>query len=124
MTSINPPQMRWIASDREETAEAWPEYRIIAAKLREDAAALRTAADKLEAEARWYSLYQEAAADRDAILEAFNTDNSSTVIAAADGLDRLRAVIKNAPHMPPCVHYAAMWQTIGDPCTCWKADAL
>jgi hypothetical protein len=48
MTNITPPQMRWIASDREETSETWPEYRIIAAKLREDAAALRAAADQLE----------------------------------------------------------------------------
>lgn len=44
--------------------------------------------------------------------------------AAADEVDRLRTVIENAPHAPKCVQYAAAWQTIGEPCTCWKADVL
>lgn len=40
--------------------------------------------------------------------------------AAADEVDRLRAVIENAPHGYPC---AVTQQLRGDhPCTCWKAD--
>lgn len=57
-------------------------------------------------------------------VDALMPEVTAALRAAADEVDRLRAVIENAPHWPSCVHYAATWQTIGDPCTCWKADAL
>ncbi|MDF2895756.1 MAG: hypothetical protein K0Q46_2542 [Rhodococcus erythropolis] len=54
-------------------------------------------------------------------------DSSDALNAAADELDRLRAVIENAPHALDCESrshdFLGHEQEPGD-CTCWKADAL
>lgn len=47
-------------------------------------------------------------------------------LAAADELDRLRAVIENAPHDPLCQWDrtdALAYRGRVSNCTCWKADA-
>jgi hypothetical protein len=46
--------------------------------------------------------------------------------AAADEVDRLRAVIENAPHGKECRGrwVVALPRNIYQGCTCWKADAL
>lgn len=49
-------------------------------------------------------------------------DGTIALRAAADEVDRLRAVIENAPHVPAC---NSNFGTPGRwPCTCWKADVL
>jgi hypothetical protein len=45
--------------------------------------------------------------------------------AAADELDRLRALIEKAPHDQQCAYRLPITMRIPeDKCTCWKADAL
>lgn len=45
--------------------------------------------------------------------------------AAADEVDRLRAVVENAPHGDGCeMAWPAVDRKPTDTCTCWKADAL
>lgn len=74
---------------------------------KEHRAALRTAADQLE--------YYEHA--HNLVTREWHEDQMRT---AADDLDRLRAVIENAPHGRAC-----RWlYSTSHPCTCWKADAL
>lgn len=49
-------------------------------------------------------------------------------IAAADEVDRLRAVIEDAPHDAACLTAANGYNVVAlnlpGNCTCWKADAL
>lgn len=51
------------------------------------------------------------------------TIDSDELESAADEVDRLRAVIEDAPHY---VDADGWWCQAGngDACTCWKADAL
>lgn len=49
-----------------------------------------------------------------------NVDPFVLMCDIADKVDRLRAVIENAPHGSNCEHGLYVDPT----CTCWKADAL
>jgi hypothetical protein len=46
---MTPEKLRVLADERDEAADAWPEYPIVATKFREDATALRAAADRIDA---------------------------------------------------------------------------
>lgn len=55
--------------------------------------------------------------DRDTFNEGWD--------AAAEEVDRLRAVIERAPHEPDCPFLLPIAMRIPeDKCDCWKADAL
>ena len=64
--------------------------------------------------------------DTDALRDmgaALTTDGHTfgpRIVAAADELDRLCAVIESAPHTAVCFQVLLA----GKPCTCWKAEAL
>lgn len=69
---------------------------------------LRGMAEALDGEARMFR-------PEDVVIERQSAD---MLRAAADKVDRLRAVIENAPHTGLC-QWNRDW-----PCTCWKVDVL
>lgn len=57
--------------------------------------------------------------DTDLLVTALECD----ALAAADEVDRLRAVIENAPHDGDCRGFLNGWAA-AKPCDCWKAEVI
>lgn len=79
-----------------------------------DTDALRMTASDLRETGGWHPWRDDAQARK----------NWELIDAAADEVDRLRAVIEKAPHRIEC-NKGNVWRDGSTmPCTCWKADVL
>lgn len=112
MTAPTPEQMRALAERLDAQAKALGDYwDFMTANerrlLQDSAAALRSAADQLEAV-------------QDVFASASEAQVVEVVLAAATGRDRLRAIVNDAPHEWSCT---TRWRPKLDSlCTCWKAN--